>query len=363
MPKSANIVVLGGDGIGPEVVATAVDALKVVAEACGHTFTFEDHLFGGCSIDAHGDPLTEATLEACRKSDAVLLGAIGGPKWANSPIGPEKGLLRIRQALGLFSNVRPCSIISPEVSNDASPLRPEKLVGVDFVVIRELTGGIYFGKREEADASNRAAYDTMEYSEKEIERIVRFGCKLAMQRKKILTSVDKANVLACSRLWREVATRIVKEEYPELTLEHMYVDAAAMELMRCPSRFDVMVMGNLFGDIITDEASMLPGSLGLLPSASMTETGWGLYEPVHGSAPDISGQGIANPIATILSAAMLLRMSLGLEREAAAVEQACSQALASGLRTRDIKGKSAAECTTTEMGAAVCKHLKDILSK
>lgn len=363
MGKTANIVVLGGDGIGPEVVACAVDALNVVAAVKGHTFNFEEHLFGGCSIDAHGDPLTDATLEACRKSDAVLLGAIGGPKWANSPVGPEKGLLRIRKELGLFSNVRPCTIISPEVSNDASPLKPERLVGVDFVVIRELTGGIYFGKRKEADAANREAFDTMEYSEMEIERIVRFGCDLAMKRKKKLTSIDKANVLACSRLWREVANRIVKDEYPELSLEHMYVDNAAMQLMRDPSHFDVMVMGNLFGDIITDEASMLPGSLGLLPSASMTETGWGLYEPVHGSAPDITGQGIANPIATILSAAMLLRHSLDLEAEASAVEAACSAALADGLRTRDIKGKSPTECTTAEMGAAVCAKLKEILSK
>eukprot|EP00039_Didymoeca_costata_P009082 m.120249 g.120249 ORF g.120249 m.120249 type:complete len:303 (+) comp14351_c0_seq4:251-1159(+) len=264
-------------------------------------------LLGGCSIDAHNDPLTEETLEACRKCDAILLGAVGGPKWANSPVGPEKGLLRIRKELGLFCNMRPCAIVSPSVSNEKSPLKSHLLENVDFVVIRELTGGIYFGKRKEA-GDDKEAFDTMEYSEAEVERIVRIAADLAMKRRKKLVSVDKANVLACSRLWRKTVTRVVKEEYPELELSHMYIDAATMILIQKPSDFDVMVMGNLFGDIITDEASVIPGSLGLLPSASISESGVGLYEPVHGSAPDIAGSGIANPIAAVLSAAMLLRV-------------------------------------------------------
>jgi len=360
---TANIVVLGGDGIGPEVVAEAVKVLNVVAELKGHTFNYTEHLFGGCSIDAHGDPLTDETLEACRAADAVILGAVGGPKWANSPIGPEKGLLRIRKGLGLFANLRPCCIISPDVSNEASPLRPENLVGVDFVVVRELTGGVYFGKRQEATAELREAVDMMEYSEMEIERIVRVGAELAMKRKKKLCSIDKANVLACSRLWREVATRVVKAEYPEIELSHMYVDNAAMQIVRQPSHFDVVVTENLFGDILSDEASMLPGSLGLLPSASMTATGWGLYEPIHGSAPDIAGQGIANPIATILSVAMLLRLSLKLDAEATAVEAACTEALKNPvLRTPDIAKKDGPKCTTQEMGAAVCKELRALLA-
>jgi len=353
----ANIVCLGGDGIGPEVVAIAKNVLQIVADKKGYSFTFTDHLFGGCSIDAHGDPLTNETLEACRAADAVLMGAIGGNKWANSPVGPEQGLLRIRKELGLFANIRPCQIISKEVSNDASPLRPENLEGVDIVVMRELTGGIYFGERVEGD---EYATDRCEYSVHEIERIVRMGADLAMKRGKKLTSVDKANVLATSRLWRKTAIRIVEAEYPELELTHMYVDNAAMQMIRDPSFFDVIVCGNLFGDIISDEASMIPGSLGLLPSASLTASGWGLYEPVHGSAPDITGKGIANPIATILSAAMLLRLSLNMEAEAAAVEEACTRALASGLRTPDIaNGKEA--CTTAELGAAVCKELEGIL--
>ena len=358
---SAKIVVLPGDGIGPEVTAPAVAILKAVAAAGGHDFSFESKDFGGISIDNHGTALTDDTLESCRASDAVLLGAVGGPKWAGGSVRPEQGLLKIRKELGLFSNVRPCQIISQEVSRRISPLRPERLEGCDFIVVRELTGGIYFGERQEAEGG--VAHDRMTYSEPEVERIVRSAARVAMKRGKVLTSVDKANVLACSRLWRKVAERVVAEEFPELTLKHLLVDAAAMHILRAPAEFDVIVTGNLFGDILSDEASMIPGSLGLLPSASLTESGWGLYEPIHGSAPDIAGQGIANPVGTILSAAMLLRLSLGLGDEADAVEAAVRDTLAAGICTGDVAEKGAKVYKTDEVGAAVLDNLKAKLAK
>jgi len=357
----AKLVVLPGDGIGPEVIAPAVEVLKLVAAAKGHDFEFEYCDFGGISIDNHGEPLTDKTLEACRGADAVLMGAVGGPKWAANDVRPEQGLLKIRKELGLFANVRPCLLVSPEFSMKASPIKEKYLEGTDFVVVRELTGGIYFGDRTEAGEDGRAV-DTMVYTVAEIERITRCAAQIAMGRRKKLTSVDKANVLACSRLWRKTVTRVIKEEFPEIELDHQYVDAAAMHMIRRPTIYDVVVTGNMFGDILTDEASMLPGSLGLLPSASLTATGWGLYEPIHGSAPDIAGEGKANPIGTILSAAMLLRQSLSLTAEADIVEAACSKALADGHRTPDIQGEQPKSVTTSELAAEVVKNLKAALA-
>eukprot|EP00040_Diaphanoeca_grandis_P024986 m.138012 g.138012 ORF g.138012 m.138012 type:complete len:360 (-) comp29967_c0_seq2:156-1235(-) len=356
----AKIVVLPGDGIGPEVTDAAVRVLKEVAAARGHTFDLDYRDFGGISIDNHGEPLTDATLEACRSADAVLLGAVGGPKWADGNVRPEQGLLKIRKELGLFANVRPCFLVSPEFSMEASPIRQEILKGTDFVVVRELTGGIYFGDRTEEDQDGKAT-DSMVYTVPEVERIVRIAAKIAMGRSKRLTSVDKANVLACSRLWRRTATRIVRDEFPEITLDHQYVDAAAMHIIRKPTMYDVIVTGNLFGDILTDEASMLPGSLGLLPSSSLAASGWGLYEPIHGSAPDIAGQGLANPIGTILSVASLLRDSLNLKEDAALIEKACNQALAAGYRTKDIQGKQEKSCSTTELTDQIVEKLAALL--
>jgi 3-isopropylmalate dehydrogenase len=331
---SAQIVVLAGDGVGPEVTAAAVRVLEQVSVEHKLALEFEDALIGGAAYDAVGSPLPEKTIAACRASTAVLLGAVGGPSWAEIPVQhrPEQGLLAIRKALGLFANLRPVTTV-PELAA-ASPLKPEKLKGVDILVIRELTGGIYFGKRAR---SADAAYDTCEYSVGEIERVCRVAGKLAMARRRKVTSVDKANVLDTSRLWRDVATRVFRTEFPELTVEHLLVDAAAMHLLSRPADFDVMVTENMFGDILTDEASMLAGSMGLLPSASLGEgKGPGLYEPIHGSAPDIAGQGVANPCGTILSAALLLRHSCAAERAAAAVEAAVGAAIKGGARTRDI---------------------------
>ena len=353
---NATIVVLPGDGIGPEVTREAVRVLQAVAETFGHTFTFEEHLAGGAAIDATGSPLPDETLEACRRADAVLLGAVGGPQWPpEAPVRPEQGLLRLRKELGLFANLRPVTIF-PQLL-DASPLRPEIVEGADILVIRELTGGIYFGPRLEP--TNGVAYDTMLYTAPEIERIVRLAAQLARQRRGRLTSLDKANVLASSRLWRQVTTRVMREEFPDVTLEHMLIDAATMHLLRRPRDFDVIVTGNMFGDIITDEASMLSGSLGLLPSASLGEGTCGVYEPIHGSAPDIAGRNIANPLATILSAAMLLRYSLHLAQEADAVEAAVAQVLADGYRTADIARQGEEVVSTSEMGAAVVARLKE----
>jgi len=346
----ANIVLLPGDGIGPEVVGAAVRVLEAVARRGGHTFRFSQHLIGGCAIDACGTALTEETLKACQQADAVLLGAVGGPKWDDptAPVRPEQGLLALRKGLGVFANLRPVKVHPRLVS--ASPLRPEKLAGVDLVVVRELTGGLYFGQpkgRSLVDGYRRAV-DTLEYTDGEIERIVELAFRLAQSRRKKLASVDKANVLESSRLWRQVTVE-VSRRFPDVALEHVLVDTAAMRLVANPAAFDVMVTENMFGDILTDEAAVLVGSMGLLPSASLGSGGPGLYEPIHGSAPDIAGQGIANPCGTILSAALLLRHSLGLEAEAAAVERAVERALDDGALTRDLGGNLGTEAMTEEI--------------
>jgi 3-isopropylmalate dehydrogenase len=350
------IVVLAGDGVGPEVTVEAVRVLKAVASSHDLKLRFEDALIGGAAYDAVGSPLPDATIAACRSSAAILLGAVGGPKWADIPVQqrPEQGLLAIRKALGLFANLRPVTTV-PELAA-ASPLKPEKLKGVDILVIRELTGGIYFGKR--ARTAN-SAFDTCEYTVEEIERVCRVAGKLALTRRGKVTSVDKANVLDTSRLWRDVAARIFKTEFPSLTVEHLLVDAAAMHLLSRPADFDVMVTENMFGDILTDEASMLAGSMGLLPSASLGDGSTpGLYEPIHGSAPDIAGRGIANPCGTILSAAMLLRHSLGAHEAAAAIESAVAGALRSGARTRDIADPGATDALDTKAFTdVVLRHL------
>jgi 3-isopropylmalate dehydrogenase len=350
------IVVLAGDGVGPEVTAEAVRVLKAVSISHSLKLDFEDALIGGAAYDAVGSPLPDATVAACKRSAGILLGAVGGPKWADIPVQhrPEQGLLAIRKALGLFANLRPVTTV-PELAA-ASPLKPEKLKGVDILVIRELTGGIYFGKR---GRTAQSAFDTCEYTVEEIERVCRVAGKLAMGRRRKVTSVDKANVLDTSRLWRDVATRVFRDEFPTLTVEHLLVDAAAMHLLSRPADFDVMVTENMFGDILTDEASMLAGSMGLLPSASLgAGPGPGLYEPIHGSAPDIAGQGVANPCGTILSAAMLLRHSLGAEAAAAAIESAVTAALRSGARTRDIAAPGARDWLGTKAFAdVVLRHL------
>jgi 3-isopropylmalate dehydrogenase len=330
----AHIVTLPGDGVGPEVTAAAVAVLEAVAEHYDHRFTFEEHLIGGCAIDATGEPLPAASLAACKKADAVLLGAVGGPKWSdpNAKVRPEQGLLALRAALGVYANLRPLQV-HPALAN-LSPLKNEKLKDVDVLFVRELTGGAYFGvKTRTADA----ATDECRYTEAEIERVVRRAFALARERRHHLTSVDKANVLETSRLWRNVVQRIALE-YRDVTVEHQLVDSMAMLLLTQPGRYDVVVTENLFGDILTDEAAALAGSLGLLPSASLGEGKRGLYEPIHGSAPDIAGQGVANPTGAMLSAAMLLRHSLGLEEEAQCVEAAVSQVLEHGPRTRDVGG-------------------------
>ncbi len=350
----ARIAVIAGDGIGPEVTAEAVQVLRTIAARHGHVFELIEAPFGGIAIDRHGDPLPPATLELCLGADAVLLGAIGGPKWSapQLKVRPEQGLLRLRKELGVYANLRPVSL-HPAL-RDASTLKGEVLEGVDLVFVRELTGGIYFGARTRSDT---AASDLCTYTVSEVERVVRVAARLAMGRRRKLVSIDKANVLETSRLWREVAERVVRTEFPQVQLEHMLVDAAAMHLIRRPRDFDVAVTENLFGDILTDEASMLAGSLGLLPSASLGEGSRGLYEPIHGSAPDIAGQGIANPIGAMLSVALLLRHSLRLEREAAAVEAAVATVIAGGLRTPDIASPGTQPATTRACGAAVIAQL------
>ncbi len=355
---SAKIALLPGDGIGPEVIAEAKTVLETVGRKFGQTFEFSTHLIGGCAIDAHGDPLPEATLEACRKSDAILLGAVGGPKWDDptAKTRPEVGLLKIRKELGLYANLRPIKA-SPSLI-DASPLKRNIIEGTDILFFRELTGGLYFGKSGlEKTATGETAFNTMIYSTHEVERIVRMACQAAMKRRKKVTSVDKANVLEASRLWRRVAEKIVKTEFPEIQYDVVLVDAMAMHLISKPATFDVVVTENMFGDILTDEGSMLPGSLGLLPSASLGEPGPGLYEPIHGSAPDIAGKGIANPLATILAAAMLLRHSLNLEQPALAIEEAVESVLKAGHRTRDIAPAGATSISTKEMGQLVVRAL------
>ena len=320
----AEIAVLPGDGVGPEVTAAACTVLQAVGLRHGHWFDMREHAIGGAAIDATGEALPAETLAACQRADAVLLGAVGGPKWSdpNAPVRPEQGLLALRKAMGLYANLRP---VQPHPATlGAAPIKPHLLAGVDLLVVRELTGGIYFGERTR---TAEAASDTCSYTVAEIERVVRRACTLARDRRRHVTSVDKANVLETSRLWRETATRIARDEFPDVTLEHQLVDSMAMHLLSKPRAYDVVVTENMFGDILTDEASMLAGSMGLLPSASLGDGRSGLYEPIHGSAPDIAGRGIANPVGAILSAALLLRHSLGLEAEAASVEQAVAGAL------------------------------------
>ena len=337
------IALLPGDGIGPEITAPTVELLNRLGD-----FAFGEHLFGGASIDAHGTALTDHVLDACKQADAVLLAAVGGPKWDTTDPAkprPEQGLLGLRKGLGLYANLRPVRPLP--ALYDASPLKREVIEGTDLLVMRELTGGLYFGRRgREGDT----AYDTCVYSVEEIERIARAGFQAARRR---VTSVDKANVLESSRLWREVVTRLHAEEFPHVELRHVLVDNAAMQLISNPADFDVIVTENMFGDILSDEAAMLTGSIGLLPSASLGGDGPGLFEPVHGSAPDIAGQGIANPLAMFLSAALMLRHGLGMENEASAVESAVDRALAEGLRTRDLGG----DATTDEAAQAVLNHI------
>jgi 3-isopropylmalate dehydrogenase len=350
----AKIVVLPGDGIGPEVTAEAVRVLQLVAKQGGHAFEFDERLMGGCSIDKHGVALTDEVLAACKASSAVLLGAVGGPKWDDpqAKVRPEQGLLGLRKGLGVFANLRPVKV-HPSLL-DSSPLKPDRLRGVDILVIRELTGGLYFGQpkgREVKDGHERAV-DTLEYHDYEVRRVVELAFKLAQARKKKVTSVDKANVLESSRLWRQIATAIGKQ-HPEVALDHMLVDTAAMRLITSPATLDVVVTENMFGDILTDEASVLAGSMGMLPSASVGDGGPGLYEPIHGSAPDIAGKGIANPVGTILSAAMLLRHSLGLPAEAAAIEAAVERTITDGCRTVDLGGG----LSTRQMADEIVKRL------
>ena len=355
---NAHIAILPGDGIGPEVTTEARRVLERVAARAGHAFTFTEHLIGGCAIDACGAALPEETLAACREADAVLLGAVGGPAWDDpqATVRPEQGLLGLRKALGLYANLRPVS--AQPLLAGASPLKPERLAGVDLIIVRELTGGLYFGQprfRETLPGGQVRAVDTLEYTDEEIRRIVRLAFRIAAGRRRKVTSVDKANVLESSRLWRQVATE-VGAAHPDIALEHQLVDSCAMRLVTHPADFDVVVTENMFGDILSDEASVLTGSLGMLPSASLGEGSKGLYEPIHGSAPDIAGQGLANPLATILSAAMLLRHSLALEPEAAAVDQAVDAALIAGARTPDLGGTQ----STRQVADAVLSGLDTV---
>lgn len=352
-----HIALVPGDGIGPDIVREAVRVLDRVAEVYSHSITYKEIDAGGVSIDKHNVPLTEEALAAAAASDAVLLGAVGGPKWDHVPgnLRPEKALLGLRSGLGLFCNLRP-AVIYPELAS-ASPLKPSVISdGVDLLVVRELTGGIYFGEKGRSDDGN-AAYDIMRYSVDEISRIARKAFEAARLRRKHVTLVDKANVLETSRLWRETVSRVA-EEYPDVTLDYMYVDNASMQLVRDPKHFDVLLTENMFGDILSDEASMITGSIGMLASASLRDDSFGMYEPIHGSAPDIAGQDIANPIATVLSAAMMLRYSFSLEKEARAIEDAVSSVLADGIRTKDIAGDSSAAVGTHECGSEILRRIK-----
>jgi 3-isopropylmalate dehydrogenase len=349
---NAGVVLLAGDGIGPEIVAEARRVLDRIAVTFGHHFEFSERLIGGAAIDTTGDPLPPETLAACQRANAILLGAVGGPKWDDprAKVRPEQGLLGVRRALGLYANLRPVRV-HPALAA-TSPLKLDRVEGVDILFVRELTGGLYFGKprlREKVGDRTRAV-DTLEYTDEEIRRVVRLAFRLAAGRRKLVTSVDKANVLESSRLWREVANE-VGAETPGIRLEHQLVDSCAMRLVTAPKAFDVVVTENMFGDILTDEAAVIAGSLGLLPSASLGEGPRGLYEPIHGSAPDIAGKGIANPLGTIMSVAMLLRHSLGLEKEARVVEDAVDAAITAGARTADMG--AARSISTREMGDAV----------
>jgi 3-isopropylmalate dehydrogenase len=349
----ALIAVLAGDGIGGEVTAEAVRVLTAVAARFGHAFEFQAALLGGAAIDATGEPLPAATLALAQRADAILLGAVGGPKWSapEALVRPEQGLLQIRQALGLFANLRP--VVPHPTLLHASPIKAEILSGVDIMVVRELTGGIYFGNKTRTATE---AVDVCRYSVEEIERVVRLAARLALARRRKLTSIDKANVLETSRLWRATVERLMPREFPDVSFEHMLVDAAAMHLLKRPRDFDVIVTENMFGDILTDEASMLAGSLGLLPSASLGSAARGLFEPIHGSAPDIAGRGIANPYGAISSAALLLRYSLQLQPEAHAVEAAVSRAIESGALTTDL-APAGTGITTRAAGDAVLAGL------
>jgi 3-isopropylmalate dehydrogenase len=351
----AELVVLPGDGIGPEITKVAVEVLSAVGKKFGHDLSFDEQLIGGIAIDRTGQPLPEKTLSACKSADAVLLGAVGGPKWDNpsAKVRPEQGLLAIRKGLGLYANLRPVRGYAQLLGS--SPLKRELVEGVDLLCVRELTGGVYFGERKEPEGSSddASAYDTMAYTGGEIRRVVELAFRIAAGRRKKVTSVDKANVLASSRLWRSVATAVAKKDETGIEIEHQLVDSCAMRLVTNPASFDVIVTENMFGDILSDEAAVLTGSLGMLPSASLGEGRMGLYEPIHGSAPDIAGQGIANPLGTVLSAAMLLRHSLGLEDEAAAVEAAVRSVLDQGVLSRDLGGSA----KTSEVEAALLKAL------
>ncbi|HJN93125.1 MAG TPA: 3-isopropylmalate dehydrogenase [Dehalococcoidia bacterium] len=357
------IGLLPGDGIGPDVIAEAVKVLDVVERKFGHQFEYSEDIVGGAAIDRYRNALRPSTLAMCKKQDAILFGAVGGPKWDDprAKVRPEQAILGLRKGLGLFANIRPVKMY-PFLANSTA-LKRDVVKDVDMVVLRELTGGIYFGKPQKRwkDKQGRKAVDTLQYSEKEMERIIRLGFDIARGRRKKLTSVDKANILDTSRLWREIATEVAMD-YPDVELEHILVDACAMHLIRRPADFDVIVTENLFGDILTDEASMLAGSMGMLPSASLGKrradgTGPGMYEPIHGSAPDIAGQGIASPVAMILSAAMMLRLSLGLEDEAVAIENAVAKILRAGHRPADIALKGKRPVKTARLGTLIAKAI------
>ena len=355
-----HIAVLAGDGIGPEITEGAVLVLKKVAAAFGHTFSFEPLLMGGCAIDACGEPLPAHTVERCLASDAVLLGAVGGPKWDTLPGDkrPEKGLLGIRKAMGLYSNIRPARLW--KALADASPLKSALVEnGVEIIVVRELTGGIYFGKRGSYsdEELGETAWDTEKYSVKEIERITRIACELARKRSGRVVSVDKANVLESSRLWRRTVHAYAEAHFPDVTVTDMLVDNAAMQIVKNPAQFDVLLTSNMFGDILSDEAAQVTGSIGMLASSSLGDTTCGLYEPIHGSAPDIAGTDAANPIATILAAAMMLRDSFGMTKECAAVERAVEAVLAEGWRTADIMSAGMKQIGCREMARRIAEHI------
>ncbi len=348
------IALIKGDGIGPEIVDGAVTVLDAVAKKYGHNFNYTEVDMGGCAIDKFGTPLPQETVDICKASDSVLLGAVGGPKWDNCKERPEKGLLGIRKALGLYSNLRP-SILKKQLK-DASPLKDEKLAnGLDVMVVRELTGGIYFGERHTAEDGSWAS-DEEKYSVEEVKRIGKIAFETAMLRNKRVVSVDKANVLDSSKLWRKTMTELAKD-YPEVTLTHMYVDNAAMQLAINPAQFDVIVTSNIFGDILSDLSSAIAGSIGMLPSASLGATKCGMYEPIHGSAPDIAGMDIANPIATIVSAAMMLEMSFGLSAEAKAINDAVDKVLDMGYRTTDIYSDGMKKIGCKEMAALIAENI------
>lgn len=352
------ITVLPGDGIGPEIVAEAIKVLNKISEKYGHSFEYTYVDIGGCSIDKYGVPITDEGMEICKRSDSVLLGAVGGPKWDNCPpaIRPEKALLAVRKELGLFANLRPTKLFAQ--LSDASPLKQEIVGnGIDLLIVRELTGGVYFGERktEEVDGA-LVATDIMPYSESEIERIGRVAFETAMKRNKKLSSVDKANVLDTSRLWRKTMHRL-SEEYPQVEYSDILVDNTAMQLIKNPTQFDVLVTENMFGDILSDEASMLTGSIGMMPSASLSSSTLGMYEPIHGSAPDIAGMNIANPLGTILSAAMMLRYSFDMAKEADDIEAAVNIVLDNGFRTRDIMQEGCKKVSCSEMGDLVSQSI------